>query len=351
MTPPSLAVLTLGRGLSTWSFRLWPSIVLAVLLVAYLSGVRAARRRGVTWQRRRTASWVAGVAVITAATMGSPQVYGEELFWMHMVAHLMLIMVAPIFLVLGRPLDLAVAAVPPRGGRQQLRDDLHGPVVSALTHPGVGLVLYALAIVGTHLTGFMNAMVVHPWMLGFEEIAYVVAGTLFLLPLIGGAPIRWRLAPPLRMAVFVVAMPIDTFTGVILGQQPTYPWANMAAMQPSWGPGAISDLHIGGAVMWVGGDAIMAVLFGVAAVAWARAAAAGDGSELGSWLGAARLSHQMQLSGFAPDDVTVSASADSDEALAAYNRYLAGLHGGADASDSGRAVHREVGGEGSGRDR
>lgn len=316
--------LTLARAFTEWVFHPWISLVLTGLLVVHLLAARAARRNGTPVRARDTVAWLAGIVVIVIATQGSPAFYGDALFWLHMVAHLMLIMVAPMLLVASRPLDLLLAATP-ADRRPRIRAVLDGRAVSGLTHPSVGLVAYAAVIVGTHLTGFMNTMMLHPWLHGVEAALYVGAGFLFFLPVIGDPPLRWQLVAPLRMAIFVVAMPVDTFTGVILGQTNTYPWPMMAAMHPDWAATPINDLHAGGAVMWIGGDAIMLALIIAAGFRWAQQAAAGDGSELGGWLESARLSYQQEWTGSAAKPVAPG-QADSDEALAAYNSYLEKLN-------------------------
>ena len=321
--PPRL---TFGRLFTEWSLHPWSASILAALAIGYLVGVWAARRHGEPVRARYVVSWLAGVGVLVVATQGSPAVYDDALFWMHMVAHLMLIMVAPVLLVAARPLDLIIAATPP-AQQGHARAVMSGRVVSALTHPSVGLALYAALIVGTHLTGFMNTMMMHPWLHGAEVAMYVVAGVLFMLPLLGSQPIRWQLAAPLQMAILVIAMPVDTFTGVVLGQAARYPWPMMAAVHPAWAPSTLTDLHLGGAVMWIGGDAIMAVLLVLAGLRWARRASEGDGSELGGWLEAARLNYQRDLVSARTNPADAGfTEADGDDALAAYNAYLARLN-------------------------
>ncbi|HVW80000.1 MAG TPA: cytochrome c oxidase assembly protein [Mycobacteriales bacterium] len=324
----SLPKLTVGRLFSSWSLHIWSALAAALLLIGYLLCWRAARRRGAAWQRRATASWCAAIAVLVFTTQAGLRVYDDALFWVHMVGHLLLVMIVPVLLVAGRPLDLVIAALPDEKA-ERIEAGLRGRASAVATNPGVGLVLYTAVIVGTHLTGFMNQMMLHPWLTGVEQLMYVVAGTLFFLPLVGDAPIRWKLSAPLRMAMLVVAMPVDTFTGVVLGQTDKYPWPMMAAMHPAWAPSLLTDLHAGGAVMWVGGDAIMAVMFGVAAVGWARTAGAGTTSELGGWLDSARANYQQDLVGrtAGADDAPPTSNPDSDEALAAYNEYLQRLGG------------------------
>jgi putative copper resistance protein D len=317
----TLPRLTWARAFTMWSLHGTAAAMITVLLAGYLLGVARARHGGSAWPRRNTAAWCAGIAVLVTATQGSVAVYDDALFSMHMGAHLMLIMVAPIFLVLGHPLDLWIAAAA-EDRRVRVRSLLHGRAVTLLTNPIVGLVLYGAVIAGTHLTGFMDTMMTHRWLHGGEQVMYVVVGVIFFLPLVSNQPICWQLTPPLRMAVFAVAMPVDTFTGVILSETNRYPWPAMAAMHPAWAPSLVSDLHAGGAVMWVGGDAIMAVMLGLAAVAWARVAASGDGSELGGWLSAARVNYQSELMPVAPGTARGATTGDSDEDHAAYNAYL-----------------------------
>ncbi|HVT63992.1 MAG TPA: cytochrome c oxidase assembly protein [Mycobacteriales bacterium] len=331
MPPPGfdgwLPPLTVGRFFTTWSLHPWSAVVCAAMVGGYLAVRRLAVGRKGAWPWRASLAWLTGVTLLAFATQGSLRVYDDSLFWIHMVGHLVLVMVVPVLLVAGRPLDLVVAALPD-GLSLRVATVLRGRVISAITNPGVGLILYTAVIAGTHLTGFMNQMMLHPWLGGIEQLMYVTAGVLFFLPLVGVPPIRWQVSAPLRMAMFVVAMPIDTFTGVILGQTNTYPWPAMAAMHPPWAPSLVTDLHAGGAVMWIGGDAIMTVMFGLAAIAWARSASLGEGAELGGWLEAARANYQHGLVGSGSPTSAVSASAnpDSDDALDAYNQYLKRLH-------------------------
>lgn len=322
------AQLTVSRAVTTWGLHPVAAAVAALLVVGYVVGVVTLRRRRGhaeqgAWRRRETTVWLGAVTLLVLSTQSFVAAYSDSLFWLHMVQHLLLIMVVPVLLVLGRPLDLLLAALPARPA-ERARVMLRTGVVALLTHPAVSVSLYAATIAGTHLTGFMNATMSHPWLRGAEFAAYVISGFLLFLPLVGAdAPLRWTLSAPLRMMVLVVAMPVDTFTGVVLGQTARYPWPAMAAVHPSWAPPLLTDLHLGGAIMWLGGDAIMAVLLAVCAVSWVRHAGAGDTSDLGRWLSEARVNYQADLTGTVP---AVDATGDGVDELAAYNDYLRRLH-------------------------
>ncbi len=98
----------------------------------YLSGVWALRKRGDAWPLGRTISWLFGMVVIAWATFGGLGVYSHVLFSAHMASHMMLSMVAPIFLVLGAPMTLALRTLP--GPRQpgEVSPRAHAAVVPAL---------------------------------------------------------------------------------------------------------------------------------------------------------------------------------------------------------------------------
>ena len=68
-------------------------------------------------------NWVVGLLVLTYITSGPPTVYGMVLFSAHMMGHMALTMVAPLFLVLGAPVTLALRALPARtDGSRGLRE-------------------------------------------------------------------------------------------------------------------------------------------------------------------------------------------------------------------------------------
>lgn len=145
MLPP----LTWSSGLRTWHFAPIATVLLALAVAAYVAGVVVLAKRDVRWPVGRLAAFLLGVVVVALAVQSGINAYAGTLYWMHMVQHLMLIMLAPGLLVLGRPLTLIRAAAGRRSGRVEAV--LRGRVVAAVTMTGATLVLYSLVLVGTHL--------------------------------------------------------------------------------------------------------------------------------------------------------------------------------------------------------
>ncbi|NMR31941.1 bifunctional copper resistance protein CopD/cytochrome c oxidase assembly protein [Arthrobacter sp. SF27] len=109
--PPEVSV---GAWLTQWRWD-WLWIAVAVILtLAYLTAVRRLRAAGKSWPWRRTAAWLAGLALLVYVTSGAPTVYLPVLFGMHTAAHLLLIFAVPLLLTGARPYLLASATLPRR---------------------------------------------------------------------------------------------------------------------------------------------------------------------------------------------------------------------------------------------
>jgi putative membrane protein len=138
MTHQHLPPLDWGTFLGTWQLQPGWTLVCAVLLVAYLWGVRRGVRHGGTVSPVRVVFFVLGLALLLTCLSSAIDAYAMSLFWMHMVEHLTLITVVPAFLVLGHPLTVLRNA---GGETWRARADhlLQTSPVSWLAHPLLGL--------------------------------------------------------------------------------------------------------------------------------------------------------------------------------------------------------------------
>ena len=294
---------------TTWEPSWGVDAVLVVLAALYLTG---AVRHG-HWPVRRTASFLAALAAAVVTWNSGIAVYGHGAFAVHMVMHLMLIMVIPAFWVAGHPLELLRHHL--RGGAARAFDAaVGGRVARAVTFPATVLVVYALVIVLTHLTGFMEAMAGSMTLHHGEQALYLVAGLLFFHTAIGVDVLPHRPAYFARFVLMLLAMGIDTLSGIVLMLAP-------ATMFPAYD---LEGVHLGGAIMWVGGDGLMMLIMVLLGRLWVS-----DPSgrvDFGPWLESARRSAVTGETGDA--DGTAGDLDDDDEALAAYNRMLARLDRG-----------------------
>jgi len=326
----SLPPLGWGEFFGTWSLQ--PGWLVAVLVVGslYVSG-RSMAGPSSTVPRWRVASFLAGLALLWVVVASSIGGYAMALAWMHMILHLTLIMVVPALLVLGHPLTVLVESFQePR--QATARRVLRSLPFAVLFSPATGILVYTVVIVGTHLTGFMDEMSMNSSLMVGEQVVYVLAGYLFLLPLIGEEPIRSDLPYLGRIALLVVGMVPDTIVGIVMLQTERDLYPMYTSMRPSWTLDAVADIQTAGGLMWAGGDGgmmFLAIGLVLAVITSPRRRARMTGTFLESV-------RRVNLT--TPDDARSSdwsereqgpaavIDPDSDEALAAYNRRLAELN-------------------------
>jgi cytochrome c oxidase assembly factor CtaG/putative copper export protein len=271
--PPEL---TSERWLTEWRLDwIWVAVA-AFGLAAYFLGVAKVRARGDRWPIFRTLPWVIGMLVLTYITSGPPAVYGRVLFSAHMVDHMALTMVAPLFLVLGAPVTLALRALPARtDGSRGLREWLllfvHSKFSQLVTHPLFAAANFAGSIVLFYYSdafGFaMREHVGHELMI----LHFALTGYIFVLTMIGTDPLPRRAPYPLRLLLLLATMGFHAFFGVaIMGGTGLLAADYFGNLGREWGPSALADQQLGGAVAWgIGEVPTLLVAIGVA-IMWSR---------------------------------------------------------------------------------
>jgi cytochrome c oxidase assembly factor CtaG len=309
-----------GAVLTQWQAAPVVTVSVIALAALYIWGVvRVARRHpSRPWPLCRTGVFLAGLTVVVVALQSGIGRYDDVLFWDHMVQHLLLIMVAPPLMIIGQPITLLLHAS---------RNPLHtwakriirSPVASFLTWPVFGFAAYAATIVVLHLTAVATLIAQNRVAHDGEHVVFLVVGYLFFLPIIGSEPIRWRLSYPAKLILLFLIMPVDTFTGLILGYGNRGTPGLPTGPRAPWAESVTADLHAGGAVMWVAGDALMFALMLVVFLLWSTDSRAASRSQ--GWLEAARRATVAPGAPSAGTDID-----DDDDQLAAYNEYLSRLN-------------------------
>ncbi|WP_051790955.1 cytochrome c oxidase assembly protein [Amycolatopsis jejuensis] len=300
---------------TTWDIPVAAAVTLTLLAIAYAAGITRTRN----WRIRDTAAFYGGLAACALAVGGGIGGYSTTLFTVHMGQHLLLITVVPALLLLGRPLELLRRAAPEPLRHALGRANRSRPA-RFVTHPLLALLYYAAVVSGTHLTPFQQNAAANPVLHGVEVLLYLSSGYLFLLPIVGAEPAGRRLAPLLRLVALFGGMVVDTVVGVALLMTVSPPFAAYIVPDRGWGPDAITDLHWGGAMMWVGGDLLMAALAIMVITAWVSSS--DSKADLGAWLESARHSALADHTGSLGPDVDLD---EDDEALRAYNAMLSRL--------------------------
>lgn len=271
--PPEPTVL---RWLTEFQWDVIVAFACAAAVLVYVRWTLRLRRRGDAWPVGRTISWCLGILVLFWATNGGAAAYGHVLFSGHMVQHMVLAMVVPLFLVLAAPVTLLLRAVPARkddsrGPREWVLVLVHSAVGRFMANPVVAAVLFAGGMVAFYFTPLFELSLTtyagHLWMI----VHFTLVGYLFANALVGVDPGPARPGYPLRLVLLFATMAFHAFFGVTLtsGTALLVPdWFGL--MGRPWGPSAIEDQQKGGAVAWGIGELPTLLLAVGVAISWAR---------------------------------------------------------------------------------
>ncbi|MGH9045708.1 MAG: cytochrome c oxidase assembly protein [Acidimicrobiales bacterium] len=247
------------------------SLLICGVAVLYGVGVWRVRRLQPEqpWSARRVVAFYGGLAVTFLAIESVIGVYDYALFYDHMIQHLMLVMIAAPLLAMGAPIELLTRATTGRP-HQLVERGLGSKLAEIGAHPVVDFALYAFVIPVDHLTSFYNLTLTNQYVHDFEHLMFLVVGYLFWRHVVAIEPSRHPLHPGVRLLFLAFAVPVDTFTGLTLASATHELFPAYLHMHRVWGPSLLVDLHMGGDVMWVGGDTLMFLGMAPIAVQWVR---------------------------------------------------------------------------------
>ncbi len=251
--------------------------ILVVLVALYIKGVSILKKRGDAWPVGRTIAFACGVALIDFATSGGLGVYALFSFEYHMLAHMVLGMLAPIGLVLGAPITLALRTLPQgrtpeeRGVRGTLIAFLHSRYSIILTNPLTTLALFDGSLFVLYFTNlFGNLMQSHAGHL-FMTIHFLLAGFLFFHVIIGIDPNPRKIPHLVRIVILFGAMSIHAFFAIaLLATTSLIDGGYYGSLRTPWLGDLLADQHAAGSIAWAMGE--VPIIFALIAtfIQWMR---------------------------------------------------------------------------------
>jgi len=270
--PPSISRILFGYETDALMIGL---LVIAVAL--YIKGVMILTKRGDKWPVGRTISFAIGISAVDFATSGGLGLYAHFSFSWHMIAHMTLGMIAPIAIVLGAPITLALRTLPQgrnseeRGVRGTLLSVLHSRYSSIIVNPVGALVIFDGSLFLLYFTSlFGTLMNTHAGHL-FMNIHFLLAGFLFFHVIIGIDPNPKR--PPflVRIVTLLAAMSIHAFFSVALMSSSTLIDSGyLASLQVPWVGDLLADQNKGGAIGWAMGEIPILIALIATFIMWTR---------------------------------------------------------------------------------
>ncbi len=255
--PVKLSVLLTGIQTGPISFAALALEIIFALL--YLWGTKTLKARGRRWSTLRTVSFLAGDLVIFIATGSGLAAYDDKVFTIHVIQHLLLMNLAPIFIALSAPMTLLLQAAK-RPVQTTTIKLLHSKVISVLTFPVFAWLINYSTMYVYFLTPVYQLSIEHPLFHDYTHLHFLIAGIIFWTTLIGVDPIRWKMSYGAKLAYLFAGIPFGTFLGIALTSVRT-------SISPAH---TIADVHAGGAVLWVFGEVFTVGAIAIIFFQWAK---------------------------------------------------------------------------------
>lgn len=206
------------------------------------------RAMTLAWKGRPVPGWrIASFAfglLLTAIPLFTPLGYiADELVLAHMVEHLLIGDIAPIFLVVGmtRSMMQPILAI-------KLFDKL-----KVLAHPAVALPVWCINLYVWHIPTLYEAATGPTLLHSLEHISFIATGCLMWTPVFGSLPMPGWFGPGWTITYTLLARFATAALGNILMWSGTVLYPIYAGAEADWGISPIADQSTAGAIMMIEG--------------------------------------------------------------------------------------------------
>jgi putative copper resistance protein D len=206
------------------------------------------------------------MAALAVALLSGVGRYDTSLFWVHMVQHILLMLVAAPLIALAAPITLVLRVSSAATRRRWMLPVLHSRVVRVLAFPVVAWIVFAATMWVAHFSPLFDAALEDPLVHDLEHLLFLGAGLLFWWPAVALDPAPWRMSHPMRALYVGLQMPQNTLLAVVLLNATAVLYSHYETLIRSWGPTALEDQRIAAGLMWLAGDAIF--ITAVLAILW-----------------------------------------------------------------------------------
>jgi cytochrome c oxidase assembly factor CtaG len=257
----------MGSLTAHWSWD--PSLIyVTVAAVMYVlggfrPGTSRSRHPGRAGERLRELSFVAGLMSVIIALDSPIDYYSDQLFWVHMTQHIILLTVSPPLILMGRPWPRMWQALPLRlrtsAGRTIAGAGWTAPL-RAIAKPGPAFVIFNADLLIWHIPAGYNLTLNHQWIHNGEHTLFFFTGLLFWAHVVDPGPLRKRMNWYMRAVYVTGAMVVGWILAIVLVlvDHPLYPHYADLLTRPGH-ISALADQQIAGGMMWVPGSAAYSI--------------------------------------------------------------------------------------------
>ena len=266
----------LGDFFGQWELDVAPLLVILVIAFTYVVGLWRLRWRTTVQPvaTGRTVLFVLGILALLLALVSPIAAYSQDLFYMHMIQHLLLLMAAAPLLLLANSMPVFMWSLPKEArhkvGTLMTRDGFLRQILVPVANPKIALPLYFVTIWAWHVPlaydAALNNGVVHY----LEHLTMFGAATIFWWVIIGAAPLRSRIGYPVRTLYVLLATIINTPLGIFITFSDGALYSFYRNAPGHWGISLVQDQQLGGLLMWIPGNMMFLVALTVLFFVWAE---------------------------------------------------------------------------------
>jgi putative membrane protein len=268
--PAQPLVQTGGLPANEWTWSPFIFIPLMLTAALYSIGVmrmprRTANRQFFLWS---VVSFAFGWISLLIALDSPLHELGEQLFWVHMTQHEILMLISAPLLVLGRPAIVFLWALPlawREFAATLVRTKTLRTLWGAISSPTAAWLLSTLALWTWHIPWLFDQTLRSHWIHAAQHTTFFVAALVFWWPLtnristIGyGGGLAYVFTTILHTSVL----------GALLTFAPRPWYSSYITTAPAWGLTALEDQQVGGLIMWIPAGTLLLIVALVLLVKW-----------------------------------------------------------------------------------
>lgn len=269
---------------SVWRAWTFPALVTTNLLLVgglYGTGLSRLWRRAGTGsgiQKRQAGAFAVGFFVLAIALVSPIDALSDELGWMHMIQHMLIMNVAAPLLVLGSP-GIAMLWVLPLKQRRWFGSLKQRGNLGKVTHymfwqPLVLWLLYALTLWVWHLPALYERALQNELFHDFQHFTFLVTSALFWRVLLDPVS-RLRLSRVGAAFYLFLTSLHATILGVFMTLAPGVWYATYEGRTSFWNISALEDQQLAGLIMWMPACAAYAIIMAITLTLWLEKAPTG----------------------------------------------------------------------------
>jgi putative membrane protein len=228
------------------------------------------RARGSAPQRPSLIYFALGWLSLVIALDSPLHEIGEQLFWVHMTQHEILMLVSAPLLVLGRPLLPFLWALP-RSWREHVanisRSRPFKTAWASVSSPMCAWLISAAALWIWHAPWLFNRTLHNDWIHAAQHTSFLVTALIFWWPIAGQKP-AMSYGGALAY-VFTTALH-TSILGALLTFSPRPWYSSYLTTAPAWNLTALEDQQLGGLIMWIPAGTLLLIVSLVLLVKWMK---------------------------------------------------------------------------------